>query len=300
MLLREMLAGKGLLLLDGATGTQLAERGHTPGGDQNLLHPEAVRAVHESYLAAGSGAVTTNTLTDNRIFLESHGLDSDIVAVNRAGASLARAAAQSRGTGVFVLGDIGSTGQLLEPYGDFTEAQLVTAFAEQARILGAAGVDGFLIETIMDLREAACAVRGCREASPLPVLVTMSFQTLRDGGRTAMGSQAADCGRTLSREGADAVGSNCGDLDPNETAEIISRLSQSCGLPLIAQPNAGKPRLVDGEARFDMEPERFADGVALCIERGARLVGGCCGTTPAHIAALARRIIAASSAKGRK
>ena len=290
MTLREVLAGKGLLLLDGATGTQLSARGLLPGGDQNLLHPDAVRAVHESYLAAGSRAITTNTLTDNRIFYESHGLSSDLVEVNRAGASLARGAIQSHGPGTFVLGDMSSTGQLLEPYGDFTEAQFVAAFAEQARILEASGVDGFLIETIMDLREAACALRGCREASSLPILVTMSFQTLRDGGRTAMGSQAADCGRTLSGAGADAVGANCGDLDPFETAELLTLLRQSCDLPLIAQPNAGKPRLVDGVARFDMDPERFANGVALCMDRGARLVGGCCGTTPAHIAALASMI----------
>jgi 5-methyltetrahydrofolate--homocysteine methyltransferase len=290
MTLREALGGKDLLLLDGATGTQLSALGHRPGGDQNLLHPDAVRTVHEGYLTAGSRAITTNTLTDNRIFYESHGQASDLVSVNRAGASLARKASETRATGAFVLGDIGSTGQLLEPYGDFTEAQFISAFAEQAGILVAAGVDGLLIETIMDLREAVCAVRGCREASSLPILVTMSFQTLRDGGRTAMGSQAADCGRTLGREGADAVGANCGDLDPHETADLLSMLRDSCALPLIAQPNAGKPRLVEGVARFDMEPERFADGVALCIAKGARLVGGCCGTTPAHIAALARMI----------
>jgi 5-methyltetrahydrofolate--homocysteine methyltransferase len=288
MTLRETLAGKELLLFDGAMGTQLSAAGHRPGGDQNLLHPEVVRAVHESYLAVGSRAITTNTFTENRIFLESHGQTSDIAEVNRAGAALARAAAEAGGAGAFVLGDMSSTGQLLEPYGDYAEAQFISAYAEQARILDAAGVDGFLIETIMDLREAVCAVRGCREASSLPILVTMSFQTLKDGGRTAMGSRAADCGATLSAEGADAVGSNCGDLDPHDTAALITLLRDSCGLPLIAQPNAGKPRLVDGMARFDMEPERFADGVALCIERGARLVGGCCGTTPAHIAALAR------------
>ncbi len=290
MTLRESLAGKGIILLDGATGTQLSARGHSPGGMQNLLHPDDVRAVHESYLAAGSRAITTNTLTDNRIFLESHGQASDVAEVNRAGAALAREAVNARRPGAFVLGDLSSTGQLLEPYGDATESQFIATFTEQAGILAAAGVDGFLIETVMDLREAVCAVRGCREASSLPILVTMSFQNLKDGGRTAMGSRAADCGESLAREGADAVGANCGDLDPFDTAEIMTVLRGACGLPLIAQPNAGKPRLVKDAAVFDMQPARFADGVALCIQRGARLVGGCCGTTPAHIAALARLI----------
>jgi 5-methyltetrahydrofolate--homocysteine methyltransferase len=307
MTLREALAGTEVLLLDGATGTQLAAMGLSPGGSQNLLHPESVRAVHESYLRAGSRAIITNTLTDNRIFIESHGVGTDVVAVNRAAAAIARDAvanaaakaghasadagrASARALPWFVLGDLSSTGQLLEPYGELSEERAVQAYAEQASILAEAGVDGLLVETMMDLREALAALRGCRQAGSLPILVTMSFQTLRDGGRTAMGNRADECARALTGEGADAVGANCGDLDPFEIAEIVARFREASHLPLIAEPNAGKPRLEAGMARFDMEPARFAEGIALCVQRGARLVGGCCGTTPAHIEAVARSL----------
>jgi 5-methyltetrahydrofolate--homocysteine methyltransferase len=284
--LKDLLRGPRPLLLDGAMGTQLSARGLVPGGDQNLLHPEAVRGIHAAYLEAGARGLITNTLTVNRIYLDSHGVAGDVARINQAGARHAREAAAGRGA--FVLGDLSSTGQLLEPYGDWTEAQFTAAYAEQARILAEAGVDGFIVETMIDLREAVCALRGCREASGLPVLVTLSFQTLGNGGRTAMGSAAADCAATLEREGAAAIGANCGDLDPFETAELLGLFRPATGLPLVAQPNAGKPRLVDGEARFDMEPGRFAEGVARCVERGALVVGGCCGTSPAHIAAVAR------------
>jgi 5-methyltetrahydrofolate--homocysteine methyltransferase len=307
MTLREALAGTGVLLLDGATGTQLSAMGLSPGGSQNLLHPESVRAVHESYLRAGSRGIITNTLTDNRIFIESHGVGTDVVAVNRAAAAIAReavahaaanAARAAEGAGRastgavprFVLGDLSSTGQLLEPYGELSEERAAQAYAEQARILAEAGVDGLLVETMMDLREALEALRGCRLAGSLPVLVTMSFQTLRDGGRTAMGNRADECARALASEGADAIGVNCGDLDPFETAEILARFRQASTLPLIAQPNAGKPHLEAGVARFDMEPERFAEGIAACVRNGARVVGGCCGTTPAHIEAVAQAL----------
>ncbi|MGA2974497.1 MAG: homocysteine S-methyltransferase family protein [Spirochaetia bacterium] len=299
MNLRELLRGRDLILLDGAMGTQLAAGGFAPGGAQNLLHPEAVRSIHDAYLRAGARGIITNTLTDNRIFTESHGITSDVSRINTAGAALARAAveharAAAGGTtaGVnadaFVLGDLSSTGQLLEPYGDFTEEQFIAAFKEQALILAGAGVEGFIVETVMDLREAVCALRGCKGVSALPVLVTLSFQTLANGGRTAMGNSAEECARTLTREGADAIGANCGDLDPFEIAEMLPVFRAASDLPLVVQPNAGKPRLVDGKARFDMEPARFAEGLARCIERGARVVGGCCGTSPAHISAAAR------------
>jgi 5-methyltetrahydrofolate--homocysteine methyltransferase len=282
----DLLRGAEPVLLDGAMGTELSALGFAPGGAQNLLHPDAVRGIHAAYLSAGARGIITNTLTDNRIFIESHGMDTRVDAVNAAGAGHARAAAGVKD--VFLLGDMSSTGQLLEPYGDRTEEQFIAAFTEQARILAEAGVDGFIVETVMDLREAVCALRGCKAAAALPVLVTLSFQTAGNGGRTAMGNSAEDCARTLEREGADAVGTNCGDLDPFEMAEVVGIFRAATDLPLVAQPNAGKPRLVNGMARFDMEPARFAEGVARCVDRGARVVGGCCGTSPAHIAAVAR------------
>lgn len=289
MSLRDLLGGGEVILLDGAMGTQLAAAGFDQGGEQCLLHPDAVERIHRSYIDAGCRGIITNTLTMNRIFLSSHGRAVDVAEVNRRGVELARSAAA--GQDIFILGDISSTGQLLEPYGDCTEAQFEECFREQASILGDAGVDGLIVETVIDLREAVCAVRAARKTG-LPVLATLSFQTLKDGGRTVMGSGVQDIVRALEAEGASGIGANCGALDPQETARIISGMRASTTLPLIAQPNAGKPRLENGTAVFDLGPEEFARGIAACIVAGAGIVGGCCGTSPAHIARAAEMLAA--------
>lgn len=288
MSFRELIQGTGIILLDGAMGTELSARGLEPSGEQNLQNPDVVRAIHEGYLHAGARALTTNTLTMNRIFLESHGRGSvDVAEVNRKGVQLARSVA---GDGLAVLGDISSTGQLLQPYGDAREEDLLECFREQTSILEEAGVDGFIIETMIDLREAILALRACRRESVKPILATISFSMLKDGGRTVMGNGVNDCALALSGEGADAIGVNCGELDPFEVARIISFFRKSTSLPLIAQPNAGKPRIADGKTVFDLGPEVFADGLAECITNGARIVGGCCGTSPLHIRAAAQRL----------
>jgi len=281
------LLSRSVALLDGAMGTELARRGLVEGGQQNVHDPAAVESIHESYRAAGAEAIITNTLTMNRIFIESHGMDVDPVRVNTEGAAIARRAA---GADRPVLGDISSTGQLLEPYGDWTEARFIEAFREQARVLAAGGVDAFLIETMIDLREALCALRSCRTECRLPVLVTLSFATVEKGGRTAMGNAAGDAAAALAAEGAAAVGANCGSLTPLETASVIAAMRERTDLPLIAQPNAGKPRLESGRTLFDMDPQRFAAGILECVRAGARLVGGCCGTRPEHIAAVAEAL----------
>ncbi len=286
----ELLSGKGIVLMDGAMGTQLAARGLDQGGGQNLEHPDAVRSIHEAYVRAGSRVITTNTLTMNRLFLDSHGRGGDVAELNRAGVRLARAAAGS----LPVLGDMSSTGKLLEPYGDAREADLEECFTEQASLLAEAGVDGLIIETMMDLREALCALRACKRACTLPVLVTVSFAAVKDGGRTAMGNRSGECAEALEGEGADAAGLNCGTIDPREAAEVISRFREKTKLPLIAQPNAGKPRLENGSTVFDLDPEGFARGLVECVRSGATFVGGCCGTSPAHIAAAAALLFPSS------
>jgi len=278
--LKQLIAQRSPILLDGAMGTQLAAAGLAMGGQICLSHPEAVVAVHKAYVDAGSEVLITNTLTMNRIFIETHAIGVDVKEVNLAGALLARSAARD---GRYVLGDISSTGQMLEPYGEYSEQQFRDTFQEQAEHLLAGGVDGFMIETVMDLREALCALRACREVSSLPVLVTMSFQTCHNGGRTLMGNSAKEVTGALADAGASAIGANCGSLDPSETAQILGLMRECVDVPLIAQPNAGKPRLVNRQTSFDMSPEAFADGMAQCLAAGANLVGGCCGTTPEHI-----------------
>jgi 5-methyltetrahydrofolate--homocysteine methyltransferase len=281
--LRRLLRSEGIVLLDGAMGTSLDERGLMGRGRVNLDAPDAVRDIHRAYAASGCDALMANTLTMNRVYIETHNVGVQVAEVNRAGVELAR---QAAGDGQLVLGDISSTGQLLEPYGTFTESQFYEAFKEQAGVLAQAGVDGFIIETVFDLREALCAVRACKENFDLPVIVCIAFATEANGGRTIMGNTAQQCARQLADAGADALGANCGDLDPARMAKVVALLRELTDLPLVAQPNAGMPKLVDERAVFDMDPKSFAEGIAECIDAGAKIVGGCCGTTPAHIRAV--------------
>jgi 5-methyltetrahydrofolate--homocysteine methyltransferase len=165
-----------------------------------------------------------------------------------------------------VLGDISSTGQLLEPYGTYTESQFYEAFREQSEVLAESGVDGFIIETVFDLREATCALRACKGSCSLPVIVSMTFATEEKGGRTMMGDSARQCAESLIDAGADAIGANCGDLDPSQMAVVVAQLSKETTFPVLAQPNAGKPKLIDERAVFDMPPAAFAEGIDDCLK----------------------------------
>ena len=287
MKLSEYLAGKSPILLDGAMGTQLAEAGLDMGGQVNLSHPQQVQDIHRRYAAAGSHMLITNTLTMNRIYIETHRMELNVREVNLAGAHLTRAAAQE---GQYVLGDMSSTGQMLEPYGSCKETDVFAAFSEQAQLLIEGGVDGFVVETVFDLREALIALKACREAAAIPVIVCIAFQTADSEGRTIMGNSAAECAAALADAGADAVGANCGEVAPSAMAAIVGHMREATSLPIIAQPNAGVPRLVEGRTTFSMGPVEFADGIDECLGAGAGLVGGCCGTAPEHISQVSRRI----------
>ncbi len=272
-----------IILLDGAIGTELDKRGLMGRASNNLDSPEVVLEIQREYAQSGCHALTTNTLTMNRIFIETHDLDIDVREVNRAGVELARQAVDND---QYVLGDISSTGQLLEPYGDYKESEFYDTFKEQAQVLAEAGVDGFIIETIFDLREALCALRACKENFQLPVIASIAFATETKGGRTIMGNSAEDCAKSLTEAGADVIGANCGDLDPAQIAVVISILKSATNKPILAQPNAGKPKLVEDKTVFEMAPADFAAGIAECLHAGASLLGGCCGTTPEHIRAV--------------
>jgi methionine synthase I (cobalamin-dependent) len=284
MNLSQFLSSKQPILLDGAMGTQLAEAGLEMGGHNCVTHPDAVLAVHQRYVECGVDLLITNTLTMNRLYIEKQNMGIDVREVNLAGARLAKSAARQ---GQYVLGDMSTTGQLLKPYGDLAEADAYAAFKEQAAILVEGGVDGYIIETMFSLKEAQCALRACRDVAPLPVIVSMAFKTAAKGGRTEMGDSAKACAQALGEGGASVVGANCGDLSPSEMAEVVSVFCSATSLPVVAQPNAGKPRLVGNQTVFDMGPAEFAEGVSKCLQAGARLVGGCCGTSPAHIRAVA-------------
>lgn len=290
-----LLRTKPVVLLDGAMGTELDKKGLMGRGTANLDSPEAVLEIHQAYSQCGCDALTTNTLTMNRIYIDTHNVDVSVEEVNRAGVQLGDRAA---GCGQYVLGNMSATGQLLQPYGTYTETQFCEAFREQARILAEAGVDGFLIETMYDLREAVIALHACKEVSSLPAIVSIAFQTKDKGGRTMMGDTAEQCARQLTEAGADVVGANCGDLDPSQTAVVVGLLKSATDLPILAQPNAGRPRLVGDKTVFDMAPGPFAEGIAQCIAAGARIVGGCCGTGREHIRAVAETIRTTRHPKG--
>lgn len=283
MNLTELLRQKSPLFFDGAMGSELAHRGLQPGCELNLSKPQQISAMHREYAAIGVDFLTTNTFTANRIYLESHGQNGDLQAINRAGVELAREAA---GPKQYVIGDIGPTGRLLKPYGEYSEEQFVENYHEQALVLIENGADGLLIETMTDLREALCTLKACREVTSLPVMVTLSYSTTDKGGRTIMGAGVAEVATELEKYGATVVGANCGDLDPLQMAEIAALHRQHTSLPIMIQPNAGIPKLIDGKTIYGMNPADFAAGVARCIESGASIVGGCCGTTLDHIRAI--------------
>jgi len=288
-----------IILLDGAIGTELDKRGLMGRASCNLDAPEVVLQIQQEYARCGCDALTTNTLTMNRIYIETHNIGVSMRDVNKAGVELAR---QAAGEERYVLGDISSTGQLLEPYGSYKEQQFYDAYKEQAEILAEAGVDGFIIETIFDLREALCALKACKDNFSLPIIVSIAFATETKGARTIMGNTASECTKQLTDAGADAIGANCGDLDPAQMAVVVSLLKKETNVPILAQPNAGKPKLIEDKTvpsaslspkdslwrtSFDMEPASFAVGINKCLQAGAQIVGGCCGTTPAHIRAVA-------------
>ncbi|MGI6552292.1 MAG: homocysteine S-methyltransferase family protein [Clostridia bacterium] len=277
---RSLIKSNRPVLLDGAMGTELMKRGLEPSGLVNLSHREAVKDIHRDYFRAGSDAVLTNTFTANRIYLETHGLDCDVDAVNRTGVKAAKEVCPK---GKYVLGDLGTTGQLLEPLSNYTEEQFYLNFKEQARILWESGVDGFIIETQTDLREALCALRACKDLCDLPVIVSFAFSRTPKGFATMMGNFLKDCAGQAAAQGADVIGANCGDLEPLDMQEIVAEIRSITRLPIIVQPNAGKPQLLGGVTSYNMSPELFSAGIAKCIEAGAQLVGGCCGTTFEHI-----------------
>ncbi|MBN2038549.1 MAG: homocysteine S-methyltransferase family protein [Spirochaetes bacterium] len=261
-------------------GTQLAARGAIMGGHSNILNPEIVYEIHKDYSESGCHILTTNTLTMNRIFIESHNLKIDVREVNLRGVELAK---QAKKSGQYLLGDISSTGKLLVPYGELEESKAYDAFAEQASILLEGGVDGFIIETMPDLNEAKTALQACRSVSPLPVFVSISFSIAKDSYKTIMGNSPQQCATELSESGAFAVGANCGTVDPHQISEIVSMMKQNTKMPVFAQPNAGKPEMINGETKFNLSPADFLAGIKECIKAGSQIIGGCCGTTPEHI-----------------
>jgi len=277
-----------LILADGAIGTLLVSRGASPDQAKsplNLSDPEAVREVHEDYCDAGARILTTNTWDANRVKLTAHEWADSLEKINREGVRLAREAAA--GDMVFVAGSIGPLGALVKPYGTLTMGQVREIFQEQARALLEGEVDLVVLETFGSLLEAAEAVRAVRGLSAdVPILAQMTF--LADG-RTAFGEDAAHALSTLAAAGADAVGMNC-TLGPQESHDVFTRLPASIGRPLSVMPNAGYPTVVHGRNVYLSSPDYLREYAEAFAEAGAAVIGGCCGTTPEHIRAMAKAV----------
>lgn len=278
-----------IVVLDGATGTELIARGLSAGEcpeHWNLLHPERVKEVHRKYYGAGSTIVLSNTFGGSRLKLEPYGLQDHVGEINRAGAMILKEVCP---VGCFAGGDIGPTGKLLKPTGDFEPEDFQEIFEEQAFALQDGGVDLIAIETMYDLREAAIALRAALKTG-LPVFVTLPFIKKKKGFFTMMGDKPDECFRTLKEDGAAAVGTNCS-LDHSQMVEFVESLSKaSLSGPFIVKPNAGQPRLEGSTTVYDANPDEYVEAVTKMISAGASMVGGCCGTSPLFISKLAHEL----------
>lgn len=268
-----------ILILDGAMGTLLQERGLQPGASpeaMNLEAPDVVEAVHREYVEAGADIIVANSFGGSRTKLAHYGLQEQVGPINRAAVEIARRAA---GAETFVAASIGPTGRFLEPIGDAGFDEIVEIFAEQVRAFVAAGADLISFETFLDIRELRAAVIAAKEYSNLPLIAMMTFD---DGGRTVLGTPPDAAAVTLDGLGVDLIGSNCG-LGIDGIYAMLEKMRAVTSLPLIAQANAGLPELRDGETVFPGTPEEMTAYHQRMIELGVRVIGGCCGTTPTHI-----------------
>ena len=277
---------KGPIILDGATGTNLMAAGMPIGVCPEawiLEHKEVLLNLQRGYVEAGTNIVYAPTFTGNRIKLEEYGLADRITEINT---ELVRLSREAVGDKALVAGDMTMTGQQLFPLGELMFEELVEVYKEQASILDKAGADLFVVETMMSLQECRAAVLAIKEVSDKPVMVTLTYN---EDGRTLYGTPPEAAVVALQSLGVDVIGINCS-TGPMEMIEPVKIMAEYATIPILAKPNAGLPELVDGETVYRMTPEEFAEAGAALVEAGAAIVGGCCGTTPEHIAALTAKV----------
>ncbi len=277
------------LLGDGAMGTQLMFAGLEQGscGEAwNLTRPERVLAIQRRYAEAGSDCILTNTFGGSRIMLNRHGQSGNVEAINRAAVEIAREAFGSNGG--YVIGDIGPFGGLMEPYGDFLESDVRAAFEEQAAALVSAGADAIIIETQTSLEELGLGIAAAKQAGAPCIIGSMAYDVTLDGStfRTMMGIDPERAAEFMEEQGADIVALNCGTgMDMERARQAVKRYRAVTSLPVMVQPNAGQPKLVNMKVVYDETPEQMVCGVAPLLDAGANIVGACCGSTPDHIRA---------------
>jgi 5-methyltetrahydrofolate--homocysteine methyltransferase len=288
---RAVLAEGRPILADGAMGTMLFASGlqfGDPPEAWNVSHPEVVRRIHRGYLDAGSRIVMTNTFGGNRLRLRLHNLDSRVDELNRTAAILLRAEVDAAGGRALVAGDIGPSGEIMAPLGTLDADEATDVFRQQAAALIAGGVDVIWIETMSHLSEIEAAIRGARQASPtIPIIATMTFDTR---GHTMMGVSPEQAARALLAAGADAIGGNCGN-GPDELLPVIEKMHVVApDAVLVAKSNAGMPELIDLRAVYRADASTMAEAGLGFRTAGARIIGACCGSSPAHLAAMAEAL----------
>jgi methionine synthase I (cobalamin-dependent) len=287
-LLTDLLAA-GPVLTDGSWGVYLQSLGLQPGESPdvwNLTHPDEVAQVARAYVDAGSRVILTNTFGASRVMLARHGYGDKAFEINKAGAQISRAAARDRAR---VFASIGPSGAMLMT-DEVTEAELATAFDEQAKGLAAGGAEAIVVETMSDLTEAKLAVSAAR-ATGLPVVACMTFDSGKNKDRTMMGVTPEQAAEELTAAGADVIGANCGQ-GIEGYVPICSRLHAATSLPIWIKPNAGLPQVVDGRTTYKTTPKEFAAHTQELLKAGANFIGGCCGSNPEFI-----REVAASMAR---
>jgi 5-methyltetrahydrofolate--homocysteine methyltransferase len=283
------LSQKKLLVSDGAWGTMLQEAGMQAGDcpeQWNVTEPEKVQAVAAAYARAGSDLILTNTFGGSAYKLGKMGLGEQVEAFNAAGARLSLEAAGD----ALVAGSVGPTGEFLEPYGEATVEEMEGVFTGQISAMLEAGLRAICVETMSALEEASCAIRACKKLdASVDVICTMTFDLNPTGYRTMMGVTPEQAAEVLSEAGADVIGSNCGN-GVERMVDLTAQLRQASDKPILIHANAGSPELIEGKTVFRQRPEDFAAKVSDLVDAGARIIGGCCGTTPEHIQAICAEV----------
>jgi 5-methyltetrahydrofolate--homocysteine methyltransferase len=275
-------------------GTELMLAGLEQGGcgeAWNLTHPERVLAIQKRYADAGADCIITNTFGASRLMLRRHGHAGEVEVVNRAGAEIARKAFGGRPG--YVLGDIGPLGAILEPYGDLSAADAQTALEEQASALVGAGVDAIIIETQTSLEEIGIAIDACKAANAPCIIASLAYDLSQDGTfyKTMMGVSPEAAAKFVEEKGAHIVALNCGTgMDMKGAATVARLYRESCGLPIMVQPNAGLPVLENLKAVYKQLPADTAKAVPDALEAGVNIVGSCCGSTPEHTREIRRMV----------
>ena len=285
----ERLESGNVLVADGATGTNLQKVGLAAGmhtEDWVMDHPDKILALEKAFVAAGSDIILTCTFGATRPRMKGAKHGDQVVQINRRAAELACEAAAGR-DGVLVGGSIGPLGQLLKPYGPLTPEEAHAAFVEQAWALAEGGADLLVIETHFAFEEATAAFKAARSVTDLPIVVSFSYDR---GTRTMMGAKPADVAKRYRAMGAALVGANCGTTLENMETIVKDYAAAEPGMPLWVKPNAGMPRLDNGQTFYDVTPDNMAKYAQKYVALGARVVGGCCGSTPEHIAAIASEV----------